>query len=167
MLYIRLCSNHAPFLFILYDQRFLPSTYNTPLYHNSSIFTEFGYIILKKRLLFGLSCDVELASTIIKVGLICPNYTILLRDLLVPVYLGPELAIFYMLWRKKRLLCCNSSKVLFLLKGGDKNSLVYVISKLVCGFFAKFGSLLVVEGGMGNKPLSNWSCKVRDDGLAV
>ena len=72
-----------------------------------------------------------------------------------------------MLWRKKRLLCCNSSKVLFLLKGGDKNSLVYVNSKLVCDFFARFGSLLVVEGGMGNKLLSNWSCKVRDDGLAV
>ena len=118
-------------------------------------------------LLFGLSCDVELASTMVKVGLICPNHTILLRVLLVLVYLGPELAIFYMLWRKKRLLCCNSSKVLFLLKGGDKNSLVYVISKLVCDFFAKFGSLLVVEGGMGNKLLSNWSCKVRDDGLAA
>lgn len=147
MLYIRLCSNHAPFLFILYDQRSLPSAYNTPLYHNSSIFTEYGYMILNKILLFGLSCDVELASTIVKVGLICPNYTILLRVLLFLVYLGPELAIFYMLWRKKQFLCCNSSKVLFL-KGGDKNSLVYVNSKLVCDFIARFGSLLVVEGGM-------------------
>ena len=147
------------FYLSLYDQRSFPSTYNTSLYRNSSIFAEFGYIILKKILIFGLSCDVELASTIVKVGLICPNYTILLRVLLVLVYLGPELAIFYILWRKKQLLCCNSSKVLFLLKGDDKNSLIYVNPKLVCGFFARVGSLLVVEGCMGNKLLSNWSCK--------
>ena len=92
------------FYLSLYDQRSFPSAYNTSLYRNSSIFAEFGCIILKKILIFGLSCDVELASTIVKVGLICPNYTILLRVLLVLVYLGLGLAIFYMLWCKKRLL---------------------------------------------------------------
>lgn len=43
MLYIRLCSNRVPFLFILYNQKSLPSTYNTPLHHNSSIFAKFVY----------------------------------------------------------------------------------------------------------------------------
>lgn len=48
------------------------------------------------------------------------------------------------------------SKVLVLLEGGDKSSLVYVNSELMCDFFARFESLLVVEGGMGDKLLSNW-----------
>ena len=47
------------------------------------------------------------------------------------------------------------SKVLVLLEGDDKNSLVYINSELMCDFFARFESLLVVEGGRGDKLLSN------------
>lgn len=100
-------------------------------------------ITLGEILISGLSRDVELASTIIKVDLIYPNYAILLRVLLVLVYWGLELAIFYILW----------SKASFLLKGGDKSSLVYVNSKLMCDFFVRFKSLLIINGGIRNKLL--------------
>ena len=75
------------------------------------------------------------------------------------VYLSPKLTIFHILWGKERLLGRNSSKVSFLLKGGDKRSLTYINSELICDFFARFKSLLAIQGGVGNKLLSNWSCK--------
>ena len=48
------------------------------------------------------------------------------------------------------------SKVLVLFEGDDKSSLVDVNSELMCDLFARLESLLVVEGGMGDKLLSNW-----------